>query len=52
MLNAEMDAHIDYDKNSTELKDTSNRRNSYGKKYKYLLVKFCHKRVSRHIKKF
>ena len=32
MLNAEMDAHLGYDKNSSESKDTSNRRNGYGEK--------------------
>ena len=32
MLNAEMDAHLGYEKNSPESKDTSNRRNGYGEK--------------------
>ena len=32
MLNAEMDAHLGYDKNSSESKDASNRRNGYGEK--------------------
>lgn len=32
MLNAEIDVHISYYKNSPESKDTSNRRNSHGEK--------------------
>ena len=30
MLNAEMDAHLGYDKSSSEPKKTENRRNGYG----------------------
>ena len=32
MLNAEMDAHLGYDKSSSEPKETENRRNGYGEK--------------------
>lgn len=32
MLNAEMDAHLGYDKNAQHAKDTENRRNGYGSK--------------------
>ena len=32
MLNAEMDAHLGYDKNSQEPKETENRRNGFGEK--------------------
>jgi transposase-like protein len=32
MLNAEMDAHLGYDKNSSAPKETENRRNGYGEK--------------------
>ena len=32
MLNAEMDAHLGYDKNSQEPKETENRRNVFGEK--------------------
>lgn len=32
MLNAEMDAHLGYDKNSPEPKETDNRRNGFGEK--------------------
>lgn len=32
MLNAEMDAHLGYDKNSPEPKETENRRNGFGEK--------------------
>ncbi len=32
VLNAEMDAHLGYDKNSPEPKETDNRRNGYGQK--------------------
>ena len=32
MLNAEMDAHLGYDKSSQEPKETENRRNGFGEK--------------------
>ena len=32
MLNAEMDAHLGYDKNSSAPKENENRRNGYGEK--------------------
>ena len=32
MLNAEMDAHLGYDKNSQDPKETENRRNGFGEK--------------------
>ena len=32
MLNAEMDAHLGYDKNSSAPKETKNCRNGYGEK--------------------
>lgn len=40
MLNAEMDAHLGYDKNTQEPKETENRRNGFGEKqFRVLLAK-------------